>query len=44
MAVSIFLTGWHPPNQDTSLAVTFTPSQEGTANTRGPILFVQGPG
>ena len=27
MAVSVILTGWHPPNQEPSLAVTFTPSQ-----------------
>ena len=43
MTVAIFLTGWHPLNQASSLAVVFIPSQEGMANTRGPVLFVQGP-
>lgn len=35
MTVAIFLTGWHPLNQASSLAVAFIPSQEGMANTRG---------
>lgn len=33
LAVAIFLTGWHLPNQASSLVVAFIPSQEGTANT-----------